>query len=72
MRIISQDGKTDVPYENCIIYATGGHVNAAAVGKSGYKEELGKYETPERAIRVIYEINSDYMMGRRVHVMPSK
>lgn len=52
MRVISQDGKIDVPYENSIFYADLCAVFVKTFGKSG-SEVMGQYGSTEEATKAL-------------------
>ena len=72
MRILSQDGKLDIPYDSYIVFASGTYVNARIPGRFGIVEELGNYKSEERAMEVVSEIIDKYTDGRRSCTMPIK
>jgi hypothetical protein len=58
MRIISQDGSKDFPYDRCIVYAFDGTVYCTIGKRDDF--EMAKYATQERAIEVMKEIRMDH------------
>lgn len=73
MRLISQDGKTDIPYENCVIHVYNNygynkekHFNyivgyriMAFIGDDS--RDLGDYSTEEKALQVMEMLQQQYM-----------
>lgn len=72
MRLISQDGRIDIPYENNVVYvcANYGYNKDMKYVITGYKivifvgyddsHNLGDYSTKEKALKVIEEIREHY------------
>lgn len=52
MRIISQDGKTDYPYENSVVYVV---ENEIFISCNGEDDLVATYDTEEKA-RTIFEL----------------
>ena len=67
MRVISQDGTIDIPYEMSIVWCEdSGAVLLQAVGEVGEYQTFAKYSTEEKAkkamemLRIVYENNEFY------------
>lgn len=72
MRLISQDGKTDIPYENSAVYVQAIYYynkEKKCHDTTGYKLKtpigddiwvLGEYSTEEKALKVMKEIREAY------------
>ena len=67
MRVISQDGTIDIPYEMSIVWwEESGAVLLQAVGEVGEYQTFAKYSTEEKAkkamemLRIVYENNEFY------------
>lgn len=71
MRIISQDGLTDIPYEKCVlevvIYQTGITIN---FGMDEYTGFLGTYKTVDDAKKVLEMIRIHESNGHDWFMMP--
>lgn len=73
MRLISQDGKVDIPYENSVVYICANYGYNKEKGFNhiiGYKIianmgddsfDLGDYSTEEKALRVMEMLQQQYM-----------
>jgi hypothetical protein len=73
MRLISQDGKLDIPYENSVVYVytVHGYDKEKNYGITGYKIvtplgyddpwTLGDYSTKEKALCVMEMLRQQYM-----------
>lgn len=73
MRIISQDGITDIPYENSVVYVCAnygynkeehfnhiiGYIIIASIGDNTWN--LGDYSTEEKALCVMEMLQQQYM-----------
>lgn len=63
MRIISQDGKFDLPYESCIIWIDSeAGINVSPIGEPDSNYRFGAYSTSkkaEKAIQLLHEAYSD-------------
>lgn len=65
MRVISQDGKLDFPYENSVVFFDtrhygGNSVVAQLIGDTEAVMLLGKYSTKEKAIKAIEMLRKVY------------
>lgn len=62
MRIISQDGKFDLPYESCVIWIDNkAGINVSPIGEPDSNYTFGVYSTPkkaEKAMRLLHEAYS--------------
>lgn len=58
MRIISQSGRFDIPYENAVVYAEYESV-IAKVGDERYV--MGKYSTEEKAVKAMEMLREAYI-----------
>lgn len=58
MRIISQDGNVDIPYESAVLICEEGIVSAFA--NNGRIFCMGSYSTPEKALAVMEELRKKY------------
>lgn len=72
MRLISQDGKIDIPYENNVVYvyAVHGYNKGNNYGITGYKIVipigdytwvLGEYSSEEKALKVMEMLQQAYL-----------
>lgn len=73
MRLISQDGKTDIPYENSAIYVVANYGHSKENGFhniAGYEImahtgddywDLGDYSTEEKALKVMEMLQQQYV-----------
>lgn len=68
MRIVSSDGRLDIPYEWVIVRNDDGSLIAFDYNYNVYR--IGKYNSRERARYVMGEIRNAYMLGRKVYTMP--
>ena len=67
MRVISQDGTIDMPYEMSIVWCEdSGAVLLQPIGETGEYQTFAKYSTEEKAkkamemLRIVYENNEFY------------
>lgn len=71
MRIVSQDGTIDYPYENSVVFLDRRFEYAVSIQVIGCKEieVLGKYSTKEKAVKAIEGLRCAYMRHNRfMHV----
>lgn len=71
MRIVSQDGTVDYPYENSVVFLDRRFEYAVSIQVIGCNEieVLGKYSTREKALKAIEELRYAYMRHNRfMHV----
>ena len=66
MRIISQDGKTDYPYENSVGYVV---ENEIFISWKGEDDLVATYDTEEKAKKVMESLRMDYT---KFHVRESE
>ena len=57
MRVISQDGKTDYPYENSVVYVV---ENEIFISFNGEDDLVATYDTEEKAKKVMESLRMDY------------
>ena len=60
MRIISQDGKIDVPYEMTAIHLLEGSVLMNMVGDTGKGSVIATYSTSKKAEKAMEMLHNDY------------
>lgn len=69
MRIISQDGKSDIPYEKVCLYATSKN-SVIACSASDIESDvyfiLGAYSTEEKAIKAMEMCREKYLRYQKV------
>lgn len=71
MRIVSQSGTIDYPYENSVVFLDRRFEYAVSIQVIGCNEieVLGKYSTKEKAFKAIEELRYAYMRHNRfMHV----
>ena len=69
MRVISQDGTIDMPYEMSIVWCEdSGAVLLQAVGEVGEYQTFAKYSTEEKAKKAMEMLRDTYQYGKRVAV----
>ena len=73
MRVISQDGTIDMPYEMVVVKRFGNAVyflnrNLAGVENNVRDIELAKYSTEEKAKKAMEMLRDTYQYGKRVAV----
>lgn len=62
MRVISQDGTIDVPYEMSIMWSEdNGAILLQPIGETGEYQTFAKYSTEEKAKKAIEELRYAYM-----------
>jgi len=68
MRIVSQNGKYDAPYEQCIISVRGGMITAEipSTNSSTCSFLMGEYSPPEKVQKAMEMLHREY-----VGIMPS-
>lgn len=69
MRIISQDGKIDVPYEMTAIHLLEGSVLMNMVGDTGKGSVIARYSTSEKAQKAMEMLREQYAHMKRVECM---
>lgn len=60
MRIVSQNGKIDVPYEMTALHATDNHIRMNMVGDTGKGTLMAEYSSMEKTKKVIGMIQQAY------------
>lgn len=68
MRIVSQDGTVDYPYENSMVFLNPRAEYAVSIQVIGYTETeiLAKYSTKEKAVKAIEELRYAYLCHERL------
>ena len=66
MRVISQNGAIDVPYEMTAFHLAGGMIRMNMVGDTGKGTLMAQYETPEKAEKAMEMLHKAY-----TGIMPS-
>ncbi|WP_024294961.1 hypothetical protein [Lacrimispora indolis] len=68
MRIVSQNGKYDAPYEQCIISVRGGMITAEipSTNSSTCSFLMGEYSSPEKVQKAMEMLHREY-----IGIMPS-
>ena len=61
MRLISQDRKGDMPYENFIFRACGGDIVASRDILTNEKQIVARYSTEAKAIKVMEMLREEYL-----------
>lgn len=63
MRIISQDGKFDLPYESCVIWIDNkAGINVSPIGEPDSNYTFGVYSTPEKAEKAMQLLHEAYIV----------
>lgn len=74
MRIISQNGKIDINYDNFYITVNEENNEYVLVGcdatTSGNYMSLGTFKTKEKALSVMHKIRNTYIQGSFICVIP--
>lgn len=60
MRLISQDGKGDMPYENFIFRACGGDIVASKDILTNERQIVARYFTEAKALKVMEMLQEEY------------
>ena len=69
MRVISQDGTIDMPYEMSIVWCEdSGAVLLQPIGETGEYQTFAKYSTEEKAKKAMEMLRDAYQYGKRVAV----
>ena len=61
MRLISQDGRGDMPYENFIFRACGGDIVASREILTNEKQIVARYSTESKALKVMEMLREEYL-----------
>lgn len=61
MRLVSQDGKGDMPYENFIFRANGTNIIASRDILTNEKSIVAEYSTVEKALKVMEMMKEEYL-----------
>lgn len=63
MRIISQDGKKDFPYENVSIWVISGKIIASPIGEPETEAVMAEYSGHEQVQKAIKMLHNQYQEG---------
>lgn len=61
MRVISQDGTIDVPYEITAFHSCNGRIRMNMTGDTGRGTEVAVYSTQEKALAVMQALHEKYV-----------
>ena len=56
MRVISQNGFFDVPYEMAAFHAAGGTIRMSMVGNTGMGTIIAQYSTQEKSLKSLEQV----------------
>lgn len=63
MRIISQDGSFDLPYDKCIVWVHNkAEINVSPIGEPDSNYTFGVYSTPEKAEKAMRLLHESFLM----------
>lgn len=60
MRIISQNGKYDLPYENCCVWINDNEIIFSPIGDPESAYTMAKYSNPEKAEKAMQLLHEAY------------
>lgn len=66
MRVISQNGEFDFPYEQIVVQRNENIVFARLVADSKVRNTLGEYETPEKAEKAMSELKYAFLCNEKI------
>lgn len=66
MRVISQNGELDFPYEQIVVKRNKNIVFARLVADSKVRNVLGEYETPEKAEKAMSELKYAFLCNEKI------
>lgn len=71
MRLISEDGTMDVPYDGCVLIVADGSIIASPIA-SGAVEQMvmGEYYSDEMAKKVLKDIRGANALGHIAYTLP--
>lgn len=72
MRVISQNGMIDVPYEMTVFHVTGTFIRMNMVGDTGKGTVIAEYNTPakaERAMEMLYEAYTGMIALKNIEIL---
>lgn len=71
MRIISQTGMMDIPYDKAVLLDGGrGEIGCALIMAGSQLEIIAKYSTPEIARNIMQNLHKQYADGSKVFRFP--
>lgn len=62
MRIVSQNGRYDLPYDKCIIQIDGREITASLVGKPGSYYQMAFYSTKEEVEDAMDDLHAAFIL----------
>ena len=68
MRLISQDGTIDMPYEICTVWCRGSVIMCDICGDNTTKTVLATYSTEEKAQKVMGELKYAYLSHNQLKI----
>lgn len=73
MRVISSDGKYDLPYEKCCVWTNKfNNVMASPSGEPGSEFTMATYSTPEKAEKTMQILHEAYIVNENFKKMDAK
>lgn len=66
MRVISQSGVFDAPYEQIIVQRNENIVQAISISTGVMIKTLGEYETPEKAEKAMSELKYAFLCNEKI------
>lgn len=72
MRLISQDGRLDAPYENSIIYVDGEKYNKVYVIYNNQKFLFATYPNVEKVDEILALMREKYIIREKYFIFPRK
>lgn len=77
MRIISQDGTIDIPYDRkCLFVSEDGDIramsNVCEASEIVFNSDIAQYSTKEKALRVVADLRDAYRSDCRYYELPKE
>lgn len=73
MRIISQDGKFDLPYESCVIWIDNkAEINVSPIGEPNSNYKFANYSTHKKAEKTMQILHEAYIVNENFKKMDAE
>lgn len=72
MRIISQNGIYDLPYDKCFVWLNKNNIMASPIGEPDSDYTMAIYSTPQKAERVMQLLHQAYIVHENFKEMDAK
>jgi len=70
MRLVSQDGTFDFPYELAVVYKSDCEIHVRLIHSFGFHDVIGKYSSQEKVEEVLGDLRNAYRNQKSAFYFP--